>query len=154
MPRLSMLIASLATLAFPVLAEDAIVEETRFVVVLKDPGGDEAMFASRSVPLMPGRACYIWAIQLAQRDGLVKYRETFTLPEPPKDWGGEGDPNATNQISPDRLTSVNRKFASLSDGWFGNQWCVTRGDPLGPHSIEVHIGEQLLERFEFELVRP
>lgn len=144
----------LTTTAWQSWADESLVDEERFVVLQKLADGNETLEYSRTVPLIPNRACFAWVIRLKQRDGIIKYHEILTLPSAPEFWSGEGDPNATNEISADRRSSISNRFAALRNGWFTHTWCIAKGDPAGAHLIEIRMNGSLLSRFDFEVVRP
>jgi hypothetical protein len=151
----SILLAVLFSSSDAVLAQSQkfSVEETEFLVFLFDAHGNEVVTHSNNVPLIPNRACYGWRIQLAGVDGLIKFREVFTLPEEPNFWGGEINEYSPNAISKDRHTSVTEKFSILKNGWISNSWCVAEGDPEGKYSMDVYILGEFIKRFNFNVIK-
>jgi len=129
------------------LGQQAVVEKS-FDVYLVDPNGVQVV-QSDVVPLLPGQACFGWRIRLDGADRLIKATETLELPEAPAVWSGEGDEYSPTKIVNDRKTAVTTMFHALDEGWFGSVWCIAEGDPVGPHTIAVHVDEHLLAEFDF-----
>lgn len=129
------------------------VVDKQFLVSLVDNHGKVFVHESNRVPLIPNRACYGWRIRLSGVEGIVRFREIFSLPTQPEYWGGEGNEFSPNKITKDRRTSVTEKFATPDEGWIGNSWCVAEGDPVGRYWMEVSINNVFVERFEFDVVK-
>ena len=128
------------------------IEAAEFLVFLYDSEDNEQfVFQSDLVPLIPDRVCFGWRIRLAGAEGLVRFKEIFSLPAEPESWGEENDEFSTIEISKDRMTSVTEMFVTLQDGWIDNKWCIADGDPEGKHSMEVHINGQFAKRFDFQV---
>lgn len=124
-----------------------------FWISLVDRQGNEFIYESNRVPLMPNRACYGWRIRLSEVKGVIRFKEIFSLPTQPDFWGGERNEYSPNTITKDRQTSVTEKFAAPDKGWISNSWCVAEGDPEGHYSMEVSINNKFIERFEFEVIK-
>jgi len=126
--------------------------ETEFLVAITGSNGATRVERSNSVPLIPGRVCYEWRIRLTSGDGLVSAREVFELPAPPALWGGVDENDySSSQLSKDRKISETTMFYRPKDGWISHGWCVAEGDPAGPYSIKVYVGETLLHAFDFNV---
>ena len=124
--------------------------ETEFLVAITGSNGATRVEHSNIVPLIPGRVCYEWRIRLTPGDRLVSAREVFELPATPALWGGvDGDDYSSSKLSKDRKISETTMFYRPKDGWIEHGWCVAEGDPAGPYSIKVYVGEQLLHAFNF-----
>lgn len=130
------------------------VESAEFLVSVGDGQGSARTIAADVVPFLPNRACFGWRLKLTDAPAVIRYREVLQLPRAPAFWSGENDEYSPHRFSADRTTAITEAFAPLDDGWIGNDWCIAEGDPLGPHSIEVFIGERLARRFEFEVREP
>ena len=124
--------------------------EAEFLVAITDSNGGTRVARSDTVPLVPGRVCYEWRIRLDRGDRLVQVREVFELPAKPTTWGGADDDYSSSEISGDRKTSETSQFYKPKDGWIAHGWCVADGDPAGPYSIKVYVGEKLLHAFDFK----
>ena len=104
------------------------------------------------IPNVPDKMCFGWVITVEPGDELAKITEIFTLPGPPKNWGGvEDDPYSQTTTSPDRKTATTTRFMPLKSGTLENNWCITQGDQSGDHHIVVLYGTQVLAEFEFEV---
>ena len=141
----------LATGFRPAQSQTVSIEAAEFLVFLNDGQGNTQILQSDLVPLIPNLVCYGWRIRLAGAEGLVRFKEVFSLPTEPEVWGGENDEFSTSAIAKDRTTSVTERFAPLQDGWIDNSWCVADGDPKGWYSMEVHINGQFAKRFDFQV---
>lgn len=130
------------------------VESAEFVVSVGDGEGSERRFVSNLVPYLPNQACFGWRIRLAAPPGVLLVREILRLPEAPAFWSGEDDEFSTHMFSADRTTATTVEYKAPQDGWIDNQWCIVEGDPVGQHSIDVFIEDQLIRRFDFEVKRP
>jgi len=135
------------------LSQAISIEAAEFLVFLYDSEDNEQfVLQSDLVPLIPDRVCYGWRIRLAGSEGLVRFKEVFSLPaESEVFWAEEIDEFNTTVISKDRITAVTEMFITLRDGWIDNTWCVEDGDPEGKHSMEVHINGQFAKRFDFQV---
>jgi hypothetical protein len=129
------------------------VEAAEFFVSLDDEG-NERRFVSNLVPYLPNQACFGWRIRLAGAPSVVRVREVLHLPEAPAFWSGEDDEFSTHVFSADRTTATTEEYKVPQAGWIDNEWCIVEGDPTGPHSIEVFVGEDLLRHFDFEVKTP
>ena len=133
-------------------AQSISIEAAEFLVFLNDSeGNQQSVFQSDLVPLIPNRVCYGWRIRLAGAERLVRFKEVFSLPAEPEFWGEENDEFSTSKISENRTISVTEMFIPMQDGWIDHNWCVADGDPIGKHSIEVHINGQFAKRFDFQV---
>jgi len=139
----------------PGQAAAATVEAAEFVVAITDDDGNARSIEADIVPYLPGRACFGWQLRFADAPGVIQYREILKLPEAPAFWSGEGDSYSTHSYSADRTTATTEAFAAPdAEGWIYSSWCIAPGDPVGAHSIEVYIDDELVRRFDFEVKRP
>ena len=128
------------------------IETAEFLVFLYDSEDNEQfVFQSNLVPLIPDRVCYGWRIRLAGAEGLVRFKEVFSVPAEPESWGEENNEFNTTVIAKDRMTAVTEMFIPLQDDWIDNNWCIADGDAEGKHSMEVHINGQFAKRFDFQV---
>lgn len=134
-----------------VQAQTVPVEGAEFVVFLSDGKGNEFIYKSRIVPLIPDLSCYGWRLRLVGGKGLIKFKEILSLPTEPEYWSGEKDEFSTHEITDARRTSITEEFVTMKDGWIKNSWCVAPGDPEGEYSMEVYINGQFVKRFDFEV---
>ena len=142
----------LAGIANPSSAQTPAMSDSEFLVSVTDADGVAHVKPSNVVPLIPDRACYAWRLQLGQGDKLVSATEVFTLPAEPKQWGGiDGDEYSSSKISGDRKVSETTLFYKPKDGWISHGWCVADGDPTGPYSIKVLVGDRLIHEFQFRV---
>ena len=141
---------ALAATANPSWAQAVAATDTEFLVSVTDADGVAKIHASNVVPLIPDRACYEWRVKLGQGDKLVSVTEVFTLPAEPKQWGGiDGNEYSLSKLSGDRKVSETTMFYKPQDGWISHGWCVAEGDPTGPYSIKVLVGDRLVHEFDF-----
>jgi hypothetical protein len=131
-------------------APDIEVIHAEFGLYYASPSGEWVLTPSATVPLEKGQH-YGWSILLKTTKPRVKWREEFTLPSPPKSWGGEQMPVAMQTISPDHLTSVLEVDAIPVGGVIENMWEVEPGDPEGHYMIRVTIDGGSAQVFEFEV---
>lgn len=133
-------------LAQPALAQAVV--ETDFTITVPNPSGEAIVESTTLVPLNEG-VCYTWHLRVAKAKGDVQVTEIYTLPAAPETWGlSEG---SAIEISKDRRTATTPLVLTPEDGWIGNGWCVSKGDPEGDYSFEILAGDRVLHRFEFEL---
>ena len=124
-----------------------------FIGITKD--GVETYTYTSEVPLAANEVCYYWRVQLDRKTGAIAFTETFTLPAAPTTFGeveGEVDPALT--LEQDGMVAIRTLTGDLDDGWFGNGWCISEGDPLGPHSISVSMQGKTVGTFDFTVVEP
>jgi hypothetical protein len=145
-------------LAILVPATVASAEETvigsDFLVISADGAGGTNITSTTTVPLLPD-VCYAWRLRLAGIAKLLKVVEIFTLPAPPKLWGGvDGNEYSPSTLSADRRVSETTKFYTPKDGWISNGWCVAEGDPAGRYSIRVTVDGHTLHEFNFTVQSP
>lgn len=108
-----------------------------FIVATKGSDGKWVARETDRVPLRPRDACYGWRLHVsANAPRELAWRDEFTLPAKP----GQ---------NPSLL--VTKKEGS-QNGWIGNTWCVTGGDPAGTHVIRVFIQDSLRREFPFFVV--
>lgn len=139
-----LLAASLFLLAAPAFAQNVV--ETDFTIAVPDGSGGQITESSTLVPLLEG-ACYDWHIKLAKTKGTIEVVEVYTMPGQPEHLGL--DENGQSVVSDDGLTVTTTRSLTPDDGWIGDGWCVSAGDPVGPYSFEIKAGDTLLHRFEF-----
>lgn len=133
-------------LAQPVLAQAVV--ETDFTITVPNPSGEAIVESTTLVPLTEG-VCYTWHLRVAKTKSDVAVTEVYTLPAAPQTWGLREDSDIT--ISKDRRTATTPLLLTPEDGWIGNGWCVSEGDPEGEYSFEIRGGGTVLHRFVFEL---
>jgi hypothetical protein len=114
------------------------------------PSGEWVLTPSAIVPLKKGQH-YGWSILLKTNKPRVKWREEFTLPSPPRTWGGDELPVANQTISQDHLTSVVEVDAIPIEGVIENIWELAPGDPKGHYIIRVTIDGGSPQVFEFDV---
>lgn len=134
-------------------AGDAVeVAEAEFRVSVSDGEGNQRSVQADVVPYLPGRACFGWRLRFSGSPAVVRYREVLKLPAAPAFWSGEDDAYSPHRYSADRTTATTEEFAAPDrDGWIESAWCIAEGDPVGPHSIEIFIGDHLVKNFVFEV---
>ncbi|WP_193370659.1 hypothetical protein [Pelagibius marinus] len=133
-------------------ALSAEVAEVEFLVSVSDGEGNQRHIQADVVPYLPDRACFGWRLRLAGGQALVRYREVLKLPEAPAFWTGEDDSYSPHKYSADRTTATTEEFAAPdNNGWISSRWCIAEGDPVGPHSIDVYIDDNLVKHFAFEV---
>ncbi|KAF0812686.1 hypothetical protein IGB42_02978 [Andreprevotia sp. IGB-42] len=102
------------------------------------------------VPLKPDQA-YGWMIQLRTQKQTVRWREEFTLPAPPANWGVD-EILGKRTISGGGTTSVlERTVVPGKNGVISNMWSVLPGDPPGRYRIRVLVEDKVLRTFEFDV---
>ncbi|MEO3430138.1 hypothetical protein AAFN88_14855 [Pelagibius sp. CAU 1746] len=144
--------AACAWLAGPSSALSAEVTEAEFLVSVSDGEGNLRSVQADIVPYLPDRACFGWRLRLAGAPALVRYREVLKLPSAPDFWTGENDSYSPHRYSADRTTATTEEFAAPDkDGWISSRWCIAEGDPVGPHSIDVYVGDSHARHFAFEV---
>lgn len=145
----SALLLSLAQAAPPVAAADIEVRDAQFFAIdaRTDPPG---IAPSATIVHRPETSCFGWALDVVPRSGEARIREELRLPAPSPSWPVE----STVRVHDDRAGATNEFSDDLSDGLVTGEWCITEGDPVGPHHIEVFSGDRLLRRFEFTVIEP
>lgn len=116
------------------------IDRVLFMVATKGPDGKWSVRETDRVPLRPRNACYGWRLHFSKNTlGKLAWREEFTLPGQP----GKGD-----------TLLVRKKSETPQNGWLGNTWCVTKGDPVGEHVIKAYVQDSLARAFTFFVVAP
>jgi hypothetical protein len=117
--------------------------------------GEDQVLDGAVVPLLPDNACYSWYIRLAAGEAPDAATEILSLPVG-IDWGELAtDPDDGIDISADGKVATRMFKPELDpDGWFSNSWCAVEGDPVGPHRIEVSIGDETIATYDFQVVPP
>ena len=131
------------------------VTDARFFSESVGPDGVAVYVESDVIAYAPEVSCYRWSLAIAPMPGVRTIRERFTLPAPAEQWGGvDRNPESPTRLSAARDAAVTDMIVPLTRGEITNGWCVTEGDPQGPHVIEVLDGARLLHRFEFTVGEP
>ena len=113
--------------------------------------GNGQQSARRDTTVIPLRmgSCYGWAIEAMPEARSATIREVFDLPGP-GDWGSSPE-EQDRAVSRNKANAVVEFQAPLNAGVISHVWCVSDGDPAGPHRIRVYHGETLLHDFRFTL---
>lgn len=115
------------------------IDRAFFIVATKGSDGKWVARETDRVPLRPRDACYGWRLHFSAKvSSELAWRDEFTLPAKP---------------GQDTLL-VTRKQDRPQNGWIGNTWCVTAGDPTGAHVIKVYFQDSLRRAFPFFVVSP
>jgi hypothetical protein len=118
--------------------------------------GQQHWLVTDKVPLLPEDACFAWWLQAPADARLETLTEQLVLPAAPAQWGGPGLAEGGGvQISADG-TIATSSFPAVPDaeGWLSNGWCISAGDPLGAHRVDVLTEGELIHSFAFEVVPP
>ena len=114
------------------------IDRAFFIVATKGPEGKWTARETDRVPLRPQDACYGWRLHFSWNSpSELAWRDEFTLPAIP---------------GKDPTLLVTRRREKPQNGWIGNTWCVTRGDPAGEHVIKVFVQDSLARAFTFFVV--
>lgn len=99
------------------------------------------------VPLVKGQA-YGWKLKIKQLEpnAKIKWKEEFTLPLAPQQWGGD-----KSGVSKDKKTCVTEREEVPVSGWIGHGWDVAEGDPEGKHVMKIFINGVLMKTFKFQV---
>lgn len=94
-----------------------------------------------------------WVIALQAQKTDVRWREEFSLPSPPKNWGLQPDSTDVRAplISADRRTATTERRSVPAGGTIHHWWKLEASDPTGPHTMRVYIEDVLVATFEFEV---
>ncbi|ESW83898.1 hypothetical protein X770_25235 [Mesorhizobium sp. LSJC269B00] len=142
----------LVAMATPSSAQAPTATDSEFLVSVTEADGATHVRPSNIVPLIPDSACFEWRVRLAQGDRLVSVTEVFALPAEPRQWGGiDGNEYSLSKLSGDRRVSETTMFYKPQDGWISHGWCMAEGDPIGPYSIKVLVGDRLVHKFDFSV---
>ena len=131
----------------PVYAAEAapLVDDARFGVEMPIGGGAlTALVQTERVPLIPGTT-FGWRVHLGEARSFVKLREELILPAAPHLWRH----TASTRISQDRRVAVTEELLTPSDGWLGNGWAITEGDPPGEYVLRVYLDDHPIDSFRF-----
>ena len=112
----------------------------------EDAMGRVLFTPSTKVPLTVGQN-FGWVVLLRARAPVVRWREEFQAPSPPKTWGPL-EPGRT--ISPDGTVSLSDHYSDARSGIVTHAWQITEGDPTGHYAMRVLLGGTALQIFEFE----
>lgn len=96
------------------------------------------------VPLDVGTS-YSWWLKLETRKANVTWREEFTLPSAPDQWGA-GEPMT---LKDDRRVAVTSQTVTPDNGWIHHGWSVAAGDPPGKYVMKIYINSQPAHEFAF-----
>ncbi len=114
------------------------IDRALFIAATKSPNGKWSVQETDRVPLRPRDACYGWRLHVSGNSmSELAWRDEFTLPATP---------------GKDPTLLVTRKRERPQNGWIGNTWCVTKGDPAGEHMIRVYVKDSLTRTFTFYVV--
>lgn len=102
------------------------------------------------IPYFVQGSCFRWALTVPPEQRDVTLREVFELPAPTPNWGGITERTV---VADNGRHVTTRLDENLDDGTLGHAWCITDGDPVGPHRIRVYQGDNLLHQFDFEVMR-
>ena len=133
-------------------ASNLVVLEKYFFGEINIDGRGSHKKITKRIPNIPGRMCFGWVIKIKPLDKLAKITEILTLPAEPKDWEGvEDDPYSQTTTFNGRKIAKTIRFMALGKGELENTWCLSEGDPNGPHKIIVLYDTQILAEFDFEV---
>lgn len=135
------LVAAIALVVSPgfIHGQNVAIDRALFLVSTKGPDGKWTVRETDRVPLRPRDACYAWRLHVSNALGELAWRAEFTLP---------GQPGT------DPTLLVTKRSEKPQDGWVGDSWCVTKGDPVGEHVIRVYVQDSLARAFTFFVVAP
>jgi hypothetical protein len=148
-----MALAAVAALlsAMTAYAGNVEVINAQFGLFCQSEAGTPSFMPGTAVPLVAGQT-YGWVIGLKSDKPAVHWREEFTLPDAPAQWGSP-DGQTELSISADKKVSVVEKDAPLeAGGLILNIWSVAPGDPKGKYSIRVVIDKAVERTFEFNVL--
>jgi hypothetical protein len=139
-------------LSAPVVAFEV---QEQVLQVSYNHNGQDYVYDDTVVPLLPGNTCYNWYVKLAETSTALTLTERLTLPRS-IDWGSvASDPNDGIEILESGTVAVSTLPVSTDEfGWITHGWCAAKGDPLGPHTIEVAVDGEALASFAFDVVNP
>ncbi|HEX8667987.1 MAG TPA: hypothetical protein VF727_06400 [Allosphingosinicella sp.] len=141
-------LAALAAPLQPNAPGDLRVVGSEFLLIDERGGRAEVKPGDRVVH-RPETSCYAWIVAVEPQARILRVREAFKLPAPASHWGIDG---ARAKVEQDGSGAVSEFDDDLSDGMITRSWCVSSGDPIGPHQINVYAGDRLLGTFRFEVV--
>jgi hypothetical protein len=123
--------------------------EIEFGIWVVDALGEVEFIPTDLVPNVEGQACG-WRVWEGDDEEPVKWIESMTLPVAPESWEGVAEsPNVV--VSADGRTSTMIGVTAPVDGYAGNTWSVTPGDPPGDYEMEVELGDGRKVEFRFRL---
>lgn len=135
----------------PALVPDVL--DTDFLVIIRQDGTDNLIERTDIVPMIPDKACWLWALQLDDAPPRVAVTEILDLPAPAENWSVQGD--AKHTISEDGTQSITRLVLETEDGgWISRAWCVAEADPLGEYSTTIKIGGETVAAFTHSVEAP
>ena len=94
-----------------------------------------------------------WVIALDSQKPMVRWREEFSVPTPPKRWGFAPDARDVRpaSLSPDKLTASTERLVPVSGGTISHWWKLDASDPRGAHTMKVYVEDVLVADFAFEV---
>jgi hypothetical protein len=110
--------------------------------------GELGVSETNVIPQRPDTSCFGWTIEIVPGKGEVTLREELRLPSRAGDWPSSSETN----VHPDGAGATTTLVQNLSDGILAHEWCLSAGDPAGPHSVRVFHGDRLLREFNFTVV--
>jgi hypothetical protein len=123
---------------------------SKFLVGIRNSKDEEiAWTESDFVPLIPGKSCYRWEIELDTYLVSIPTKEIFILPETPKVWSADEGVEGKQTLHHDNKISITEEDIKVVNGTIESMWCVAEGDPIGDYKIEVHIKGVLVKSFSF-----
>lgn len=122
------------------------VMRTSFGIVVTAADGSATFVKTNFVPLRPGQI-YGWYIDVRTNLEKVQYVEQVALAGPAQ-WPAGGDA----QISADRRTITVRHEAAPVNGIISGEWKINADDPPGRATITVKLENEVVQRFDFELL--
>ena len=120
---------------------------SKFLVGIRNSKDEEiAWTESDFVPLIPGKSCYRWEIELDTYLVSIPTKEIFILPETPKVWSAD---EGEQTLHHDNKISVLEGNIKVENRIIAHTWCIAEGDPAGNYKLEVYIKGVLIETFSF-----
>ena len=103
------------------------------------------------VPNVPNKVCYGWFAYTGVSSKELNFTEVVKYPSAPRTIYLGGETTATLDVTPDGSTSILRNAEVPDDGYVGNGWCITDGDPSGSHQMDISIDGEHFGSITFDL---
>lgn len=151
-PALTILpLAALATAAHsqppPKQATDIQILDRMMLSVMDEGTPQERIARTTTIPYLPQRSCYNWAIRFTPVDGEVVFSEDLILPGPAEHWG-TSDAEKT-VVATERASATTERRFDGGGGLATAGWCVADKDPVGTYKYVIYFRGREVARFNF-----
>jgi hypothetical protein len=130
-----LLLLAVMAAASPAFADEIGIQQN-YITVQNENGTD--IYDTAIIPLVPGRVCFGWRVNVGGPDRVIRGKEILTLSRGAVNMWGD----YKSKVSKDKTTAVTAFTESVVDGSVMRSWCIVEGDPPGIYTFKVTIAKK------------